>query len=95
MWEQEIVNVKELGKFLYLDSGTLTPLLRKLEEKEYITRDRFEEDERNLVISITDKGMELRKKAKDIPKKIGSCINLTDKETIELYRLLYKILKNQ
>ena len=95
LWEQEIVNVKELGKFLYLDSGTLTPLLRKLEEKEYITRYRFEEDERNLVISITDKGMELRKKAKDIPKKIGSCINLTDKETIELYRLLYKILKNQ
>ncbi len=95
LWEQEIVNVKELGKFLYLDSGTLTPLLRKLEEKEYITRDRFEEDERNLVISITDKGMELRKKAKDIPKKIGSCINLTDKEAIELYRLLYKILKNQ
>ena len=70
MWEKKSVNVKTLGECLYLDSGTLTPVLKKLESKGYITRERSEKDERNLVVSITDSGMKLRDKAVEIPAKI-------------------------
>ena len=77
MWEKKSVNVKTLGECLYLDSGTLTPVLKKLECKGYITRERSEKDERNLVVSITDSGMKLRDKAVEIPSRIGSCVRLT------------------
>ncbi|MBQ6566391.1 MAG: MarR family transcriptional regulator, partial [Treponema sp.] len=66
MWEKETVNVKELGERLFLDSGTLTPLLKKLETKGYISRERSEEDERNLIVRITRKGMALRDWAKSV-----------------------------
>jgi len=94
MWEKKTVNVKTLGKSLFLDSGTLTPVLKKLESKGYITRERSEKDERNLVVSITDSGMKLRDIALDIPKKIGSCVMLTEEEAKILYNLLYKIIGN-
>ena len=67
LWEHDTINVKTLGKMLYLDSGTLTPLLKKLESKEYITRTRNNNDERNLNISITDKGKDLKEKALIVP----------------------------
>jgi DNA-binding MarR family transcriptional regulator len=92
MWDKKEINVKSLGEILYLDSGTLTPLLKKLEKKGYIQRSRSKEDERNLNLIITKKGMELRKKAKDIPLKISECVNLTEKEALSLYKMLYKIL---
>ncbi len=92
MWEQKEINVKSLGEKLFLDSGTLTPVLKKLETKGYINRSRSKEDERNLNLIITKKGMELRKKAKDIPLKISECVNLTEKEALSLYKMLYKIL---
>ena len=92
MWDKKKMNVKNLGQCLFLDSGTLTPLLKKLESKGYISRNRDEEDERNVIISIEDKGMKLREKAKDIPTEIGKCVNLSSEEAINLYKTLYKIL---
>ena len=92
LWEYGNINVKSLGDMLFLDSGTLTPLLKKLENKGYITRSRNTNDERNLVISITEDGKKLKSKAKYVPGEIGKCINLTSSEAKELYRLLYKVL---
>ena len=94
MWDKKSVNVKTLGECLFLDSGTLTPVLKKLESKGYITRERSEKDERNLVVSITDSGMKLRDKAIDIPQKMGSCVMLTPEEAKILYNLLHKIIGN-
>ena len=94
LWEKKTVNVKTLGESLYLDSGTLTPVLKKLESKGYITRVRSSEDERNLVVSITDEGMALRDKALSIPDAMGSCVQLTAEEAGVLYKLLYKIIGN-
>lgn len=92
LWEHGSINVKNLGDMLFLDSGTLTPLLKKLESKGYITRNRDKNDERNLIISITDSGKKLKDEAICVPDKIGKCICLTNEEAIELYRLLYKVL---
>ena len=92
LWEENEINVKRLGEKLFLDSGTLTPLLKSLETKGYLTRSRSKTDERNLDVKITNLGMELRDKAVDIPKSMGSCINLTPEEAQVLYKVLYKIL---
>lgn len=92
MWDLKKITVNELGKHLYLDSGTLTPLLKKLEEKEYIIRNRSTNDERYVNIEITKKGINLREEATNIQKNISTCIDLSEKEAIELYRLLYKVL---
>ena len=92
LWEKNEINLKKLGEILFLDSGTLTPVLKKLEKKKYITRNRLEKDERNLMISITENGKKLKQKAKDIPNEIGSCINLKPEEAMNLYKTLYKIL---
>lgn len=94
LWEYGSINVKNLGDMLFLDSGTLTPVLKKLESKKYISRDRDDKDERNVIISITNKGKELKKQASLVPGEIGKCINLSKEEAIELYRLLYKLLGN-
>lgn len=94
LWEEHDINVKSLGQKLFLDSGTLTPLLKKLETKGYVVRKRSDSDERNLIISITKKGENLKNKLKDIPSKVGSCINLDEREALELYKLLYKILND-
>lgn len=93
MWEHTKMNVKELGEYLFLDSGTLTPLLKTLEKKGLVTRARSKEDERNLVVCVTDKGMALRDKALDIPKKVAGCIQLEESEAKELYILLHKLMK--
>ena len=92
MWERKSVNVKELGECLYLDSGTLTPLLKKLESKGFVTRMRSDKDERNLVVAITDEGEKLKDKAVEIPFQIAGCTNLTPEEGVQLYGILYKIL---
>ena len=92
MWEKQCVNVKELGECLYLDSGTLTPLLKKLEAKGFLTRVRSEKDERNLVVTITDKGEKLKEQAVEIPMQVAGCTNLTAEEGMQLYKILYKLL---
>ncbi len=94
LWDKGEINVKELGECLYLDSGTLTPVLKKLETKGYLLRNRSKEDERNLIITITQQGEKLKEQAVSIPEKIGSCINLNREEALQLYQLLYKVLNN-
>ena len=93
MWENEKVNVKELGELLYLDSGTLTPVLKKLEQKKFIDRSRDKDDERVLNVTLTDSGRELKDKALDAPKKMGACLRLTDEEMTILHEMLDKMLK--
>ena len=93
-WEKKKSNVKEIGKALLLDSSTLTPLLKKLESKGYITRVRSIIDERNLDIEITKKGMDLRDAALPIPEEIGKCMDLSEEEAATLYKLAYKVLIN-
>ena len=92
LWEKKSMNVKSLGECLYLDSGTLTPLLKKLEAGGLVSRTRLAEDERNLIVTITDKGEKIKDKAVNIPQKLASCINLSVEEAKMLYSLLYKIL---
>lgn len=94
MWEKKEMNVKELGSCLYLDSGTLTPVLKKLEAKGYIARARSRFDERNLVLTITEEGEKLKDRAVEIPAKMGQCVHLEPEEATQLYQLLYKILGN-
>ena len=95
LWENKSMNVRELGLALFLDSGTLTPVLKKLENKGYLERNRSKEDERNLIVSVTEKGWKLREEALSIPQSMSSCVNLEPQEAGELYRLLYKILGGQ
>ncbi|QFJ55198.1 MarR family winged helix-turn-helix transcriptional regulator [Pseudobutyrivibrio xylanivorans] len=92
VWEEKELTVKALGDKLFLDSGTLTPVLKKLEQKGYVTRKRSKDDERNLIISLTKEGEELKKQACNIPAKMGKCVNLSPDETRTLYDLLYKLL---
>lgn len=92
LWEHKQMNVKELGRFLYLDSGTLTPVLKKLEQKGWIERARAKEDERVLIVTLTPQGEALREKAVKIPETIGACVDLEPEEATSLYQILYKIL---
>ena len=92
LWEQRQLNVKELGDQLYLDSGTLTPVLKNLESKGYLTRCRSEKDERVLLVSITEDGTALRDRALPVPEKMGSCVRLCSEEAMALYTLLHKLL---
>ena len=91
-WENKQSNVKELGKTLLLDSSTLTPLLKKLEAKGYLTRKKSTIDERNLVLELTELGESLKDEALIVPDEIGKCINLDENEAKTLYSLLYKVL---
>ena len=93
LWEQGSTTVKELGNALYLDSGTLTPLLKKMEAKGLITRRRSEADERSLIVSLTEEGEALKGKALSVPHQMASCVCLAPEEAQELYRILYKFLK--
>lgn len=92
MWEKEEVSVKELGKKLFLDSGTLTPLLKNLEKKGLVTRERSKTDERFLIVRVTEEGMKLREKAVEIPTKIGQCISLEEQEALQLFTIVKKLL---
>lgn len=93
-WEIRSSNVKELSRAVLIDPSTLTPLLRTLEKKGFITRKKSTVDERNLLIEVTEKGMELREKAIGIPKKFARSLNMTDKEIEDMFKLVYKMIKN-
>ncbi len=92
LWERKTLTVKELGECLYLDSGTLTPLLKKLEAKGLITRTRAEQDERVLNVSVTEAGAQLKAGAAAVPAGIAKCSRLSPEEAVALYRILYKML---
>jgi len=94
MWEHKELSVKELGKYLYLDSGTLTPLLKTIEKKGWVERNRSREDERVLNVTITPLGEELKEKAISVPEKISKCVHLEPEEAMVLYKTLHKILDN-
>ena len=91
-WEEKKINAKELGKKLFLDSGTLTPVLKSLEKKGYVKRYRSKEDERVLMVAITEIGELLKEKAVEVPAKMAGCARLELAEAIELRRLLDKVL---
>ena len=94
MWESEKVSSRELADKLHLDYGTLTPVLKKLENTGYLTRRRDPEDERLLILSITNQGMALRDEALKIPPCIAACVGLDEEEFKMLYILTYKALNN-
>lgn len=92
LWEHNGMRSKQIGELLYLDSGTLTPVLRRLEEKGWITRCRAKDDERNLWVCVTEEGYALRDRVKDIPLEVSDQIQLDQEEAVELHRLLYRLL---
>ncbi len=92
LWEKPVVTSKEIGDKLHLDSGTLTPVIKKLAEKGLVTRSRSPEDERNLVVALTDAGRDLRQRALSIPGQVGQCICLAPEDAQALYRILYQLL---
>ena len=92
LWEERVLNVKALGKRLYLDSGTLTPVLKSLEAKGYVIRTRSSEDERRLMVEVTPEGDALKQRATEIPHRMDSLTALSDEEATQLYYLLYKLL---
>ena len=94
MWEHEKITSHELGEKLYLDSGTLTPLLKKLESKNYIKRERSKTDERNLNIELTIEGKKLKETAINSPSCICECVPLDDEEKKILSKTLNKLMSN-
>ena len=92
LWEQESVSVRDLGRKLHLDSGTLTPVLKSLDAKGLVKRYRSSSDERVLIVEPTEKGLEIKEKALAIPEKMESQLKLNEEETMLLFNLLYKIL---
>ena len=92
LWEKRSMNVKSLGEHLYLDSGTLTPLLKKMEAQGLVLRKRGDQDERNVIVTITEQGEQLKDKALEIPLKMKECIPISPEEAQLLYQLLYKVL---
>ena len=92
LWEKDGISVKEIGSRLYLDSGTLTPLINKLVNKGYLKKDKTPHDERELIISLTKRGLQLKEEIKEVPPLIASKVKLTQEEARTLYTLLYKLL---
>lgn len=92
MWEQKQIGAKQLGELLFLDSGTITPVVKKLEHMGLVTRRRGTIDERTMDVMLTAAGEELKEKAATVPMQIAQCINLNSDEAAILYKLLYKIL---
>ena len=92
LWERGKEKVGELCHRLYLDCGTITPMLKKMEESGWLTRCRCKVDERVVYVALTEKGWALREQVKDIPSKVGQCITLPQEDAFELYKLLHKLL---
>ncbi len=95
LWEKDGITVGEICDRLMLDNGTLSPLLKKIEQAGYVERRRCREDDRVVEITLTEKGRELQEKAKDIPAKVAGCIDLPPEKAQQLYSLLYELLGNQ
>ena len=92
MWEHEELSVKELGSLLFLDSGTLTPVLKTLEKKGFLSRKRSSADERVLVVTLTEEGLQLKEQAVEVPLKMQGCVSIGEKDATELYQILHKIM---
>lgn len=94
MWEHKSISIRDMGKLLFLDSGTLTPMLKKMEKAGWIQRKRSEIDERMVIITITDRGEALHDMAAEIPAKMTGCVTLENDEALQLYSLLHKLMKS-
>lgn len=94
LWENGSMSIGKIGKFLHLDNGTLTPLLKRMEQNGFLTRVRSSSDERIVQISLTEKGIELKKKAIHIPKAVQDCIGLSSDKNIQLLSGLNEIIDN-
>ncbi len=92
LWEEDGIGLKDIGERLFLDSGTLTPLLKSLEEQGLITRARDPKDERSVIINLTEAGKGLKTRAREIPNRMAKCLSLTEEEFAALYKGAYKIL---
>ena len=92
LWEEEELGAKDLGERLYLDSGTLTPVLKSLEAKGLVTRRRSLVDERVLLLTLTDKGRAMKDQAVDIPAQLSGCLHMDQEDAEALYQLLYKVI---
>uniref|UniRef100_UPI002ED37548 MarR family winged helix-turn-helix transcriptional regulator n=1 Tax=Aminipila terrae TaxID=2697030 RepID=UPI002ED37548 len=94
LWEKDDVTVKELGKRLTLDSGTLTPLLKKLESLSYIDRIRSSNDERNVYVRLTNQGRALKKAAAGIPEQMICSTNIQREKAIQLWGTLHELMNS-
>lgn len=92
MWEHKSITVKEMGQLLYLDSGTLTPMLKKMEKAGWLKRRRSSQDERLVILSITEAGERLQEQAAEVPLKMQSCVKLSSEDAMQLYRLLHELM---
>lgn len=93
LWEHKSISIRDMGKLLFLDSGTLTPMLKKMEKAGLIRRERSKEDERKVIVSLTEKGENLHDTASGIPAKMSQCLTLDNEEAMQLYALLHKLMK--
>ena len=95
LWEKDGISVSEIGEQLMLDNGTLSPLLKKMEQAGYIERRRSREDDRVVEITLTEEGRALQEKAKDVPSRVAGCIDLPPEKAQTLYALLYELLEHR
>ncbi len=95
LWEEDGIPVGEIGERLMLDNGTLSPLLKKMQQAGYIDKKRSDKDDRVVMITLTEKGRALQESARDIPRKVAGCIDLPAEKARQLYILLYELLRNQ
>ena len=95
LWQDGGMTVGDLCRRLYLDSGTLTPLLKKMEAEGLVTRTRSSEDERVVTVALTGEGDALRDRVRDIPGRVSCCVGLDSREAAALYGLLYRILREE
>ena len=95
LWEKDGLMVGDLCEKLMLDNGTLSPLLKKMQQAGYVERTRSRADDRVVVITLTEAGKALQEKAKDIPGQVASCIDLPPEKAQLLYALLYELLGDQ
>ena len=95
LWEKDGISVGELCERLMLDNGTLSPLLKKMQQAGYIERTRSKQDDRMVLITLTEEGRTLQEKARDIPWKVADCFGLTPEKAKTLYELLYELLDSQ
>ncbi|MBP1592419.1 MAG: MarR family transcriptional regulator [Oscillospiraceae bacterium] len=93
LWEQDGITVGDLCRRLMLDSGTLSPLIKKMSSLGYLVKQHSTEDERVVLIYLTEEGKALQEKAKDIPQQVGKCVKLEPEKAKQLYSLLYELLK--
>ncbi|TYS14146.1 MarR family transcriptional regulator [Rossellomorea vietnamensis] len=94
LWEHESLTVKGMGEKLFLDSGTLTPMLKRMEEQGLLVRERSDEDQRSVLVKLTSEGQNLKQKAADIPGRILSLAGSTEEENKVLKSSLLRLLNN-